>query len=72
MNDKIRIGISSCLLGEMVRYDGGHQIDRYLCATLDDWFEYVPVCPGVEPGRPTPCETLLLIEGDAGPHASPL
>src|SRR5512137_604110 len=68
MTDKIRIGISSCLLGERVRYDGGHQLDRYLRDTLGDWFEYVPVCPEVELGLPTPRETLSLVEGDAGPR----
>lgn len=63
---KIRIGISSCLLGELVRYDGGHQLDRYLRDTLGAWFEYVPVCPEVEMGLPTPRETLRLVESDAG------
>ncbi len=63
---KIRIGISSCLLGELVRYDGGHQLDRYLRDTLGAWFEYVPVCPEVESGLPTPRETLRLVESDAG------
>jgi uncharacterized protein YbgA (DUF1722 family)/uncharacterized protein YbbK (DUF523 family) len=68
MTEKIRIGISSCLLGELVRYDGGHQLDRYLRDTLGAWFEYVPVCPEVELGLPTPRETLRLVEGDAGPR----
>jgi uncharacterized protein YbgA (DUF1722 family)/uncharacterized protein YbbK (DUF523 family) len=61
---KIRIGISSCLLGEMVRYDGGHQLDRYLRDTLGAWFEYVPVCPEVELGLPIPRDTLRLVESD--------
>lgn len=68
MSEKIRIGISSCLLGEMVRYDGGHQLDRYLRDTLGAWFELVPVCPEVELGLPTPRETLRLVEGEAGPR----
>lgn len=68
MSEKIRIGISSCLLGEMVRYDGGHQLDRYLRDTLGAWFEFVPVCPEVELGLPTPRETLRLVEGEAGPR----
>src|SRR5512137_2574118 len=68
MTDKIRIGISSCLLGEMVRYDGGHQLDRYLRDTLGTYFDYVPVCPEVELGLPTPRETLRLIDSDAGPR----
>ncbi|NJC88667.1 MAG: DUF523 and DUF1722 domain-containing protein [Desulfuromonas sp.] len=68
MPEKIRIGISSCLLGEMVRYDGGHQLDRYLRDTLGAYFDYLPVCPEVELGLPTPRETLRLIEGEAEPR----
>jgi uncharacterized protein YbgA (DUF1722 family)/uncharacterized protein YbbK (DUF523 family) len=68
MSEKIRIGISSCLLGEMVRYDGGHQLDRYLRDTLGQYFDYVPVCPEVEMGLPTPRDTLRLVENGDGPH----
>jgi uncharacterized protein YbgA (DUF1722 family)/uncharacterized protein YbbK (DUF523 family) len=68
MSEKIRIGISSCLLGEKVRYDGGHQLDRYLRDTLGSYFEYVPVCPEVEMGLPTPRDTLRLVAGDDGPR----
>lgn len=60
MTDKIRLGISSCLLGEQVRYDGGHKLDRFLVDTLGRYVEYVPVCPEVEVGLPTPRETLRL------------
>ncbi len=66
MTEKIRIGISSCLLGNKVRYDGGHQLDCYLRDTLGTWFDYVPVCPEVELGLPIPRETLRLVEGDDG------
>jgi len=68
MEEKIRIGISSCLLGENVRYDGGHQLDRYLRDTLGQYVEYVPVCPEVEMGLPTPREALRLVEREDGPH----
>ncbi|MFO7765462.1 MAG: DUF523 and DUF1722 domain-containing protein [Pelovirga sp.] len=64
MNNKIRLGISSCLLGAQVRYDGGHQLDRYLRDVLGDYVEYVPVCPEVEVGLPIPRETLRLVEND--------
>ncbi|MDT8440520.1 MAG: DUF523 and DUF1722 domain-containing protein [Desulfuromonadales bacterium] len=64
MNDKIRLGISSCLLGEQVRYDGGHQLDRFLRDTLGDYVDWVPVCPEVELGLPTPRETLRLVQRD--------
>jgi uncharacterized protein YbgA (DUF1722 family)/uncharacterized protein YbbK (DUF523 family) len=56
----IRIGISSCLLGEKVRFDGGHKHDRYLTDTLGEYFEWVPVCPEVELGLGTPRETMRL------------
>ena len=60
MSDKIRIGISSCLLGEKVRFDGGHQRDHFLVDTLGQFVDYVPVCPEVEIGLPTPRDTLRL------------
>ncbi len=61
--EKIRIGISSCLLGEKVRYDGGHKLDRFLTETLGKFVDYVSVCPEVECGLPVPRESMHL-EGD--------
>lgn len=58
--DPIRIGISTCLLGEPVRYDGGHKRDRYLTDTLGQYFTYVPVCPEVEAGFGIPRESMQL------------
>lgn len=58
-----RVGISTCLLGERVRWDGGHRHDRYLTGTLGRFVEYVPVCPEVECGYPVPREPFHL-EGD--------
>lgn len=55
------MGISRCLLGENVRYDGGHQHDRYLTDTLGKFFDYSPVCPEVEYGLPIPRESLRLV-----------
>jgi uncharacterized protein YbbK (DUF523 family) len=60
----IRLGVSTCLLGERVRYDGGHKLDRYLVGTLGMFVEWVPVCPEVEMGLPTPRESLRQV-GDA-------
>lgn len=60
---KIRLGISKCLLGEPVRYDGGHKLDRFLTETLGQYVEYVPVCPEVECGMPVPREAMHL-EGE--------
>ncbi|MHC4932244.1 MAG: YbgA family protein [Planctomycetota bacterium] len=56
-----RIGISSCLLGENVRFDGGHKRDRFLTDTLGRFCEWVPVCPEVEVGLGIPRESLRLI-----------
>ena len=61
---KIRVGVSSCLLGEKVRFDGGHKRDRLITEVLGEYFEYVPVCPEVELGLPTPRETLRLVARD--------
>jgi uncharacterized protein YbbK (DUF523 family) len=61
--EKIKLGISTCLLGENVRYDGGHKLDRFLTNTLGGYVEYVPVCPEVECGLPIPREAMHL-EGD--------
>ena len=41
----ITLGISTCLLGENVRYDGGHQLDRFITDTLGQYVNYVPACP---------------------------
>lgn len=62
---RIKLGISACLLGEPVRYDGGHKMDRFLTDILGRFVEYVPVCPEVECGLPTPRESMHL-EGDPG------
>jgi uncharacterized protein YbgA (DUF1722 family)/uncharacterized protein YbbK (DUF523 family) len=63
MTEKIRLGVSSCLLGNEVRYNGGHKRDRYITDVLGAHVEFVPVCPEVEVGFGVPRETLRL-EGD--------
>jgi uncharacterized protein YbgA (DUF1722 family)/uncharacterized protein YbbK (DUF523 family) len=60
----IRLGISSCLLGEKVRFDGGHKRDSFLVDTLGAFVEWVPVCPEVELGLGTPREALRLVRRD--------
>ena len=57
----IKIGISSCLLGNKVRFDGGHKHDRFLTQTLGIFVEYVPVCAEVECGLPIPRNSLRLV-----------
>jgi uncharacterized protein YbgA (DUF1722 family)/uncharacterized protein YbbK (DUF523 family) len=59
----IRVGVSSCLLGEHVRYDGGHKHDHYITDTLGRFFGFLPVCPEVGCGLPVPREAMRL-EGD--------
>ena len=61
MSSKIKIGISSCLLGNNVRYDGGHKLAPYLKEALGQFVEWVPVCPEVESGLPVPREAMRLI-----------
>lgn len=58
---KIRMGVSSCLLGNKVRFDGGHKHDRYITGTLGNYFEFVPVCPEVECGLSVPRESMRLV-----------
>lgn len=58
--DKIKIGISSCLLGNPVRYDGGHKLDRFLRDTLGQYVDYVAVCPEAECGLGVPREAMRL------------
>lgn len=60
----IRIGVSTCLLGEHVRFDGGHKRDAFLVETLGRYVEWVPVCPEVEAGFGTPRASMRLVRGD--------
>jgi uncharacterized protein YbbK (DUF523 family) len=57
----IRIGISACLLGEQVRFDGGHKRDAFLTETFGRFVEWVSVCPEVECGLGTPREAMRLV-----------
>ena len=63
----IRVGVSACLLGQRVRYDGGHKADPFIIDTLGRYFTWVPVCPEVEIGLGTPRETLRLVGEVAAP-----
>jgi len=58
--NKIPIGISSCLLGQEVRFDGGHKHDSYITGTLGQYFEFHPFCPEVAIGLGVPRPTLHL------------
>ena len=60
MKNSIRIGLSTCLLGENVRFDGGHKRDRFVTDTLGQFLEFVPVCPEMECGLGVPRESMRL------------
>jgi uncharacterized protein YbgA (DUF1722 family)/uncharacterized protein YbbK (DUF523 family) len=62
----IRIGISACLLGEPVRFDGGHKRDAFLTETFGRFVEWVPVCPELECGLGTPREAMRLVHIEQG------
>lgn len=68
METPIKIGISACLLGQKVRYDGGHRLDPFLAATLGQFVEFVPVCPEVECGLGVPREPMRLSGDPANPR----
>jgi uncharacterized protein YbgA (DUF1722 family)/uncharacterized protein YbbK (DUF523 family) len=68
MPEKIRLGISSCLLGQRVRYDGGHKLDHFLVDTLGKFVEWVPVCPEVESGLPVPRDAMRLVGSTDAPR----
>ena len=61
-----RVGISRCLLGDEVRYDGGHKRDALLIAAIGSLVTWVPVCPEVEAGMGTPREAIDLVANDDG------
>ncbi len=67
LSERLRIGISACLLGQPVRYDGGHKRYAFLADTLAQFVDLVPVCPEVEVGMGTPRETLHLVGDPAAP-----
>jgi uncharacterized protein YbgA (DUF1722 family)/uncharacterized protein YbbK (DUF523 family) len=62
----IRVGISACLLGQRVRFDGGHKRDGFLTETFGRFVEWVPVCPEVECGFGTPREAMRLVRIEGG------
>jgi uncharacterized protein YbbK (DUF523 family) len=66
--EKIRLGISTCRLGENVRFDGGHKLDPFLTGTLSRCVEYVPVCPEVECGFGVPRESFRLVGAPENPR----
>jgi len=70
--EPIKIGVSSCLLGTKVRFDGGHKRSDFLVDTLGSFVEFVPVCPEVEIGLGVPRETLRLVRDGGAVRAARL
>lgn len=66
--DKIKVGISSCLIGLKVRYDGMHKCDRYITDTLGRYFTWVHICPEVEYGLSVPREAMRLTGNPQSPR----
>jgi len=62
---KLRLGVSACLLGNEVRYDGGHKRNPFLTDQLASFVEWVPICPEVEAGFGTPREAMHLVRDGA-------
>jgi len=62
--ERIRLGISACLLGEPVRFDGGHKRDPFLVESLGRFVDWVPVCPEIESGLDAPRESMRLVQAD--------
>ena len=66
---RIRLGISSCLLGQKVRFDGNHKLDNFLSGTLGQFFEWVPVCPEVAIGLGVARPPIRLAGSVSAPRA---
>ena len=65
------LGVSGCMLGAEIRFDGGHARDRFVTDNLGPWVEWVSVCPEVEVGMGTPRPAIRLIEKEAAEGIQP-
>ncbi len=68
MEERIKLGVSACLLGQNVRYNGGHSRDAFITDTLSKYVEFFPVCPEVECGLPVPREAMRLVGDPESPR----
>jgi len=66
MSEKIPVGISACLLGENVRFDGGHKRLAFAVESLSPWMKFEPVCPEMAIGLPVPRPALRLVKEENG------
>lgn len=67
IKEKIYVGVSSCLLGEKVRWNGDHKQHRYIKDTLSQFFTWTPICPEVDVGMGVPRETVSLYDDPNNP-----
>jgi len=65
-SNKIPVGVSSCLLGQKVRYDGGHKNNDYINKTLGHYFQFLPFCPEMASGMNTPRPPIQLRQTEKG------
>lgn len=68
MEERIKLGVSACLLGQNVRYNGGHSRDPFITDTLSQYVEFFSVCPEVECGLPVPREAMRLLGDRESPR----
>lgn len=61
METKTKIGVSSCLIGEKVGWNGDHKRNHYVQEVLSNYLDYASVCPEVEAGMGVPRETVALM-----------
>ncbi|BBM66395.1 hypothetical protein VA249_30410 [Vibrio alfacsensis] len=64
MESSIKVGISSCVMGQRVRFDSGHKISNFVTKELDGYFSFVPVCPEVGIGMTVPRPTIRLVSNE--------
>ncbi|MEQ4537423.1 DUF523 and DUF1722 domain-containing protein [Pseudomonas berkeleyensis] len=68
-SNKAKLGISACLMGAEVRYNGGHKLSRLCSRSLSEHFDFIPVCPEVGIGMPVPREPIRLVGDPQSPRA---
>ena len=66
--ERIILGVSSCLIGEKVRFNGGHKRDNYLCDFLANYVDFLPICPEVAIGLGVPRPAIRLVGDPKNPH----
>ena len=69
LSNTIKIGVSACLLGKKVRFDGGHKRSRFITDSLASYFEFVAFCPEVAIGMGTPRQPIRLVGDGRNPQA---